>query len=364
MDTMIFTPSQGLPRRGGQPAALAGCLLALCMSLAGCHQLQEIKADGIPDWALVGPSPNPRDIKPPEPPESARSDMIYHGDLIEVTIFAGFTGEEDRPPAAWPLRVMDNGFVVIPEVGPVQVAGLLVTDAEQIVRGEAIARRKYVNPRVLVTVRDSKKIYVHVSGAAKNPGRYPLLAENNHLTHALRAAGGLDEEKATTIVEIRNPMAPAVAQAGYNGQPAAPKSVERIDLSKPLPGDDPRCRLMEGASIVVEQHKPRHVSVGGWVQKPGRFQIKPGEEWRLTNAIAEAGGVKREGFVDTVHVMRQLNTMRAPVVIRCSYKAARLGGPDNLLLTDDDVVTVEVNRVLAFLDELKGWFSIPLFPFF
>jgi protein involved in polysaccharide export with SLBB domain len=354
---MTLTPFQGLPRRAGQPAALAACLLALCVSLAGCHQLQVIPAGSIPPGDLVKPSPNLRDIKLPEPPESARNDMIYHGDLIEVTIF---TGEEDRPPAAWPLRVMDNGVVVIPEVGPVQVAGLLLTDAEQVVRSEAIDRKKYVNPRVLVTVRDPKKIYVHVSGAAKNPGRYPLLAKNDHLTHALRAAGELDVEKATPIVEIRNPMAPAVVQAGYNGQPAVPKSVERIDLSKPLPGDDPRYRLVDGASIVVEEQKPRYVSVGGWVQKAGRFQIKPGEEWRLMNAITEAGDVKRQGLVDTVYVQRQLNTMQAPVVIKCSYKAARLGGPDNLLLADGDVVTVQENRVLVILDEIKGWIVIPL----
>jgi protein involved in polysaccharide export with SLBB domain len=144
-----------------------------------------------------------------------------------------------------------------------------------------------------------------------------------------------------------------------------PSPDDRIDLFTPLPGDDPRYRLMDGASIVVEQQKPRYVSVGGWVQKPGRFQIKPGEEWRLMNAILEAQGVKREGFVDTVHVTRQLNTMQAPVLIKCSYKAARRGGPDNLLLTDGDVVTVEPNRLLVVLDHhRKGPPPLPHIPGF
>jgi protein involved in polysaccharide export with SLBB domain len=122
-------------------------------------------------------------------------------------------------------------------------------------------------------------------------------------------------------------------------------------------------RVSDGPSIVVDKSKPRFVSVTGFVHKPDQFQIKPGEEWRLIDAMAAAGGVKREGFVDTVYVMRQLNTMQAPVVIKCSYKAARSGRADNLLLADSDLVHVDENRVIAAIELVKGLFSIP-FPFF
>ena len=143
---------------------------------------------------------------------SAQTEVIYPGDVIQVTIS---TGAEEKTPESWPVRVGDNGEVNVPLVGSVRVAGLFLTDAEQTIRHESIARKVFRDPHVSVLLKDRKSISVTVVGAVKNPGTYDLPAANNDLLHSLVAAGGLTD-KASTIVEIRSlPNYPG-AQASYH----------------------------------------------------------------------------------------------------------------------------------------------------
>jgi len=61
---------------------------------------------------------------------------------------------------------------------------------------------------------------------------------------------------------------------------------------------------------------------------------------RLLDAIALANGRTMQ-LADKVHVIRQLDTMKEPILIAASMKEAKRGGPANLRLGPGDIVSVE-----------------------
>ncbi len=270
--------------------------------------------------------------------DAARSEAIYPGDVLEVTIA---TGLEEKSPESWPLRVSDAGDIDVPLVGSVRVAGLLLPDAEQLVRHECVARRLYRDPLVSVLLRNRKTIRVTIVGAVEKPGVYELPAVSSDLLAALIAAGGLSKQ-ASTIVEIRN-MGDAHVLPGASGgerRTVAQAGAVRVDLLAAGQGLSPDYRIDDGSVIMVREEEPKTIQVIGLVRKPDQLEIEPGKEVRLLDAIAMAGGLTLE-LADKVHVIRNLENDGTPVVIAASIREAKRGSPGNLLLAPGDVVSVE-----------------------
>lgn len=320
-------------------ATLARCLLAACVVLGGCHG-GVYKAGKLPTEFLVGPVDSTRKVDLSRLAQSTvQSELIYPGDVLEVTMA---TGLEERSPVSWPLRVADNGEIKIPLLGPVRVAGLMLTDAEQIIRHEGIARKVYRDPHVSVLLKSRKTIRVTVVGAVESPGAKDLPAANADLLSALLAAGGLTEE-ASTIVEIRKvPDSSSVRQASYDdGRTTLARDDSiQIDLIAASEGISPDYRIVDGSVIMVREREPKTIQVIGLVRKPDQFEIPTDQEVRLLDAIALAGGRTLQ-FADSVNVVRQLDGMSEPVVITASVRDAKRGGASNLRLAAGDVVSVE-----------------------
>ncbi|MCY2988539.1 MAG: polysaccharide export protein [Planctomycetota bacterium] len=328
------------PRMHGQTSRLilAVGVLALAAACSGC-QGKVYKAGKLPlEFAAAHTASAHKVDLSRLARTSAQTEVIYSGDVIQITVS---TGAEEKTPESWPVRVGDNGEVNVPLVGAIRVAGLLLTDAEQAIRHESIARKVFRDPHVSVLLKDRKSISVTVVGAVKNPGTYNLPAANNDLLHSLVAAGGLTD-KASTIVEIRSlPNYPG-ALASYNEprKTVAQNGEVQINLLTASEGMMPDYRIADGSVIMVREQDPRTVQVIGLVRKPDQFEIKPDKELHLLDVIALANGRTLE-FADKVHVIRQLDGMQEPIVIAASIKAAKRGGPDNLLLATGDVVSVE-----------------------
>ncbi len=313
-------------------------LLALVAGLAGC-QNAAYQASKLPPELAASRIEGPRKVDFSSLARaSVRSEAIYPGDVLEVTIS---TGLEEQSPDSVPLRVSDAGDVGVPLVGQVHVAGLLLPDAEQVIRRECITRRLYRDPQVSVLLRNRKSIRVSVVGAVAKPGTYELPAVNSDLLAALIAAGGLTKE-ASTIVEIRT-VPDAVAAVYTEGDPrqtVARAGSVRVDLIAAGQGFTPEYRIDDGSVIMVREQEPKTIHVMGLVRKPDQLEIPPDQEVRLLDAIAMAGGLTLE-LADKVHVIRNLDKSAQPVVIQASIREAKRGGAANLLLAAGDVVSVE-----------------------
>lgn len=331
-----------------------GCAAALWVALAGCQE-NLYRAGKLPQEFLATKAPNPRQIDFSRLGRSAaQTDVIYPGDVVCVTLETGVEERPDLASTGWNLRVSDTGEVNVPLIGAVAVVGLTLRDAEQAIRQASIVRQVHRDPQVAVLLTERKSIRVTVVGAVRKPGTYELPAANNDLLHTLVAAGGL-KETASTIVEIRNPNTSAVIPASFTdaGRLKDQHGTARVDLITASQGLPPDYRIGDGSVIMVREQDPRTIQVIGLVRKPDQFEIEPDREIRLLDALALAQGRTME-IADKVHVIRQLDSMQQPIVISASVRAAKRGGPDNLLLTAGDVVSVEETPLTFVIGTITG----------
>ena len=286
---------------------------------------------------------------------SASSEQIQVGDVLEVSIA---TGIEDRSPPSWILRVAETGEVNIPLVGPIRVAGMLLTDAEKTIRHESVSRKVFRDPNVSVLLKQARSIRVTVVGAVAEPGTYEVPASQGDLLTALIAAGGLNEN-ASTIVEIRKMHHPEMMLASYNGQrtTVAQNDAVRIDLIAASEGVTPEYRIEDGSIVMVREKEPTTIQVIGLVRKPNQFEIPPERQVRLLDAVALAGGLTLE-LADKVTVIRQLDEMTEPAVIECSIRDAKRGGSANLVLAAGDVVSVEETPLTFTVGTIQNFIRV------
>ncbi len=104
-------------------------------------------------------------------------------DLIEVEVFQA--GELSRT-----ARVNTQGYVSLPLIGPVKVAGLTTGEAER--RIEKVLGEKYLqDPHVTVFIKEYESQKITVEGWVKNPGVFPLKGKTTFL-QAIANAKGMD----------------------------------------------------------------------------------------------------------------------------------------------------------------------------
>jgi polysaccharide export outer membrane protein len=105
---------------------------------------------------------------------------------------------------------------------------------------------------------------------------------------------------------------------------------------------------------MVRPHAPENIQVIGLVRKPGQFEVAAGQEVRLLDAIAMAGGRTMQ-IADRVHIIRNLKEAEQPIVIEASVREAKAGGPANLLLAAGDVVSVEETPVTFTVGTIQSF---------
>jgi polysaccharide export outer membrane protein len=275
---------------------------------------------------------------------ASNSEVLHSGDVVEVTIATGLEKDE---PVSWKLRVADEGTLNVPLVGPVLVGGLQLTTAEQVIHDESIRRGKFVNPNVSVLLVTPRTNRVIVVGAVLKPGTYGIPAGNSNLLAAIVAAEGLTEE-ASTIVEVRHPSDPGLLNTDLDVmRPASFTAVaavegtrnHTIDLAAGV--DNPSdVHVEDGTTVMVRPREKQYIFVNGLVRKPDRYELPEGQDLRLLDALALAGGRTLE-LADKVQVIRQLDETSKPVVIRASVSEAKMDGAANIRLAPGDLVSVD-----------------------
>ena len=290
---------------------------------------------------------------------TATSQRIHAGDTLNMTVV---TGAESRKPETWPLRVSEDGSVDVPLVGKIQLAGLDLQAAQDVVRNASVERGVYRQPTVAIAVDERQTNRVTVIGAVEEPGDYDLPIANCNLLSALSVAGGLAAD-AERYIEIRQPPSPRslpnqpggpefagpanFQQVAYNSplepiaQPAATVQQIRVDLvtATQTPASH-GYNLRDGSVIMVRKRPPRYIHVLGLVNHPDQFNLPPNQNVRLLDALAMAGG-RKLSIANRVLVVRQVPGSSEPALIELSITDAKEDSDSNLLLTDGDVVSVE-----------------------
>lgn len=316
----------------------------LILLVTGCGGPRIYRANKVPPQYLAPTVQNVHTIDFSKlASHAAASNQIGPGDLLEITIEAGYSGQVETVP----VRVADDGNASLPLIGKLPLAGYEPEVAEGVIAAAAVERGLYKNPTVVVNMKRQRTHRVTVIGAVEAPDVYELPAGSSSLLSALVAAGGLSSNAATTV-EIRRPAAIDLARrppqngvtpAGYH-QPATQPTSLKVDLVEAAREDRPAQQLADGDIVMVQKRDLQPFDVMGLVMKPGRFEMPANKDVYLLDAIAMAGG-PTSAWADKVHLIRHGEGESKPVVIEISIKEAKQHGQGNLRMAPGDVLAVE-----------------------
>lgn len=142
--------------------------------------------------------------------------LLGNGDILEVTVPELMQRGEAQP---FQVQVLESGEAYFPRVGPIQVGGLTLAQAQYQINS-VLAAGYLQNPGASIALIQKGTINVVVLGAVKSPGIHALPRYENDVAHALAAAGGFDEN-AGEVIEIhrQSPLGHPSADFRFGAQP-------------------------------------------------------------------------------------------------------------------------------------------------
>jgi Periplasmic protein involved in polysaccharide export len=190
---------------------------------------------------------------PKEAPESYR---LGPEDLLEVNVF-------NVPALSREVRVDGQGYVTLPLVGEIAVAGMAIREVENLIA--ARYEESYLrNPQVSVLIKEHHSHRITVIGAVKEPSVYSV-QRKIRLLEALALASGLIKEAGRTVYVTDQVLHPESRQR-----------IQRnlvINLDELIRGDSAlNVALGEGAVVNVPQAGV--VYVEGAVERPGVYPLQ------------------------------------------------------------------------------------------
>ena len=210
------------------------------------------------------------------------------------------------------LDVTREGFIVVPQVGQLPVASLMLSQVQDLLYarlGRVYSGVRRTNPTTHFSISVSKlrTVQVFVVGDATNQGSYRVSSAGTVLT-ALYAAGGPTDRGSMRRVELRRGNSGTSGTSGTTGN-TVEASLDVYDYL--LRGDASKdVRLQTGDRIFIPVHGP-HVRLDGEVTRPGTYELKPGET--IADLVSFAGGFSATAFARRLAVERVVPVnQRAP----------------------------------------------------
>ncbi|ELY1987172.1 SLBB domain-containing protein [Vibrio harveyi] len=199
------------------------------------------------------------------------------GDEIVIQLF----GKENTTHR---LRVNRAGIINFPSLGPVQVAGMTFSDVRDSLNQRV--KEQMIGVRSDISLGEMRTMQVFVMGDAYKPGAYTVSALTT-ISQAIYYSGGFSESGALRNVQLKR-----------NGQ-----VIRKLDMYDLLLKGDARndIRLLPG-DVVFIGALGNTISIGGEVNRPAIYEIKPDETYK--QAIQMAGGFTANAYSDQIEVKR------------------------------------------------------------
>jgi protein involved in polysaccharide export with SLBB domain len=203
--------------------------------------------------------------------------LVGRGDQLLIN----FYGKES---ASYEVIVDREGRINIPDLSPVQVAGLTFTEVKELIKVKV--EQEIIGVKAFVSLGKLRSIRILVLGEAYKPGSYSVSSLTT-VSHALFVSGGVSD-----IASLRN------IQVKRGG-----KVVTNFDLYDLLiRGDSSNDIILKPGDVVFIPSVGEQVTVDGLVKRPAIFELKKGET--AEQLLKMAGGIKPNAYAKSVIVER------------------------------------------------------------
>jgi len=208
-------------------------------------------------------------------------------DILSVKIFAGGTTQDN-----FEVTVSSKGTINFPFLGEVKAAGLTVPQLTEAITAP-LARDFFVNPQVIIAVKEYKSKKVYVTGSVDKPGLYTLEGHTT-LLELIGKAGGNSKERSNFAFVIRGSLAEVKSDQDIEQLIKSKKAIQvnlhelldqgRTDKNIPIEPND-IVYIQPASSADVNLYK---ITVLGKVEKPGVYDYQEG--LTALDAVTLAGG--------------------------------------------------------------------------
>jgi len=187
---------------------------------------------------------------------------------VDDLLFVQYLGDSDD---AFEIRIDRAGNIILPEIGPLQIAGLSINDANQ--KLNEILSDSLINTSAVLSLREVRDINVIVTGFVENPGVYVASGYSN-IIHILKIAGGIAPNGSYREILVKRK-----GDTLY--------TIDLYDIF--IEGDtSSNFSLRSGDSVVVKSSN-RFVPIVGATNRQAIFEFREGET--VSNLLNFAGGV-------------------------------------------------------------------------
>ncbi|QBJ64280.1 SLBB domain-containing protein [Pseudoalteromonas sp. DL-6] len=219
--------------------------------------------------------------------------LVGRGDQLLIN----FYGKESE---SFEVIVDREGRINIPDLSPVQVAGLTFAEVKELIKVKV--EQEVIGVKAFVSLGKLRSIRILVLGEAYKPGSYSVSSLTT-VSHALFISGGVSD-----IASLRN------IQVKRGG-----KLVANFDLYDLLiRGDSSNDIILKPGDVVFIPSVGEQVTVEGLVKRPAIFELKKGETAK--QLLKMAGGIKPNAYAKSVIVERFNNQHKEVLSVDFSKK--------------------------------------------
>ncbi len=247
--------------------------------------------------------------------------VLGPGDQLIVDVY----GDTQRSEQ---LTVSPDGDVNVPEYGPIHVAGLSVSAAQNKVRSHL--GTYYESSDIKVTLGQTRTIMVNVMGEVKAPGTYTLSAFAT-VFHALYMAGGVSD-----LGTLRN------IKVYRQGRQISVVDVYEFILNGRLAGN---VRLQDNDVVQVGTYESI-IDIAGRVKRPMAYELRKNES--LATLLKYSGGFANDAYKKSLRVFRKNGRMKSV------YNVEEFEMPEFKMFDGDSVAVDSIIDRYENMVEVKG----------
>lgn len=161
--------------------------------------------------------------------------------VVDPIIYLSLTGQ--RPNLSFQALVNQDGNIIIPQLGQLDVKGLSVEEAEAKIRS---ALSSITPDSVIVSLAQMRRVQITISGEVFRPGIYSASSAMPRVTDILPLAGGSTMNADLRKVQIRRQFGDGSIVS------------QNVDLYAALQsgGTRPNLRLQDGDAVIIERRQP------------------------------------------------------------------------------------------------------------
>ncbi|WP_165741550.1 SLBB domain-containing protein [Pseudoalteromonas sp. Z1A6] len=235
------------------------------------------KADELKPYGYELFAGEPTTFMPSENAAVPDTYIVGPGDQLKIN----FYGKESD---SFEVIVDREGRISIPDLSPVEVAGLTFAEIKELIKVKV--EQEVIGVKAFISLGQLRSMRILVLGEAYKPGSYSVSSLTT-VSHALFVSGGVSD-----IASLRNIQ---VKRAG--------NVVANFDLYDLLiNGDSSNDIVLKPGDAVFIPSVGAQVRVEGAVKRPAIFELKIGESAK--QLLAMAGGLKPNAYAKSAIVER------------------------------------------------------------